>query len=270
MISAFISFGGWWDVSKLAGEMRDPQRTLPRALILGVSIVTIIYIAISAVFLYLVPPGRITSDEGFAALAGEALFGTTGGRVFSTIVIVSVTGSLAAMLMASPRVYYAMARDGVFFPAFAAVDPSRGTPARAIALQAVLATALAVTGTFEEILAFLMVPTLAFLALTVSAVFVLRRHSSHGSPLQTPAFPVTPLLFVVPTLVLVGLLILRNPLRAAVGVLIVLVGVPVSGWVLAHRALKSKTGGPVSNEEAGPVASTPHDSASSTTIVLNF
>ena len=139
LVGAFIAFAGWWDASKLAGEIRDPERNLPRALILGVSIVTIVYIAVSVVFLYLVPPDRIAADNtAFAALAGEALFGRAGGICFTLIVIVSVAGSLAAVLMAFPRVYYAMARDGLFFASVAAVDPRRGTPARSIAIQAVL------------------------------------------------------------------------------------------------------------------------------------
>jgi APA family basic amino acid/polyamine antiporter len=235
LISAFVSFGGWWDVTKLAGELRDPRRTLPRALVLGVSIVTVAYVAVSAVFLYLVSPASIGSDEAFAALAGQALFGHAGGSIFAAIVIISVLGSLAAMLMASPRVYYAMALDGLFFRAFAAVDPSRGTPARAIAIQAVLATVLASTGTFEEILTFLMVPTLTFLALTVTSVFLLRNTTRTGEPLATPGFPISPLLFVVPTTALVMLLILRDPLRAAVGLVVVAAGLPISGWVVAHR-----------------------------------
>ena len=115
MIAAFFSMGGWWDVSKIAGEVRDPRRTLPRALLLGVSLVTVVYVLISLVFLYLVPPERIDSGEAFAALAGEALFGRVGGVVLSLIVIVTVLGSLAAVLMAMPRVYFAMARDGLFF-----------------------------------------------------------------------------------------------------------------------------------------------------------
>ena len=101
------------------------------------------------------------------------------------------------MLMVSPRVYYAMARDGLFFPAFAAVDPSRGTPTRAVAIQAVLASALAVTGSFDQILAYFMVPTVVFVSLTVAAVFVLRRGSSTVAPLRTPGYPVSPLLFLV-------------------------------------------------------------------------
>ncbi len=237
LVSAFISFGGWWDACKIAGELEDPERTLPRALMLGVAIVTVVYMGISTVFLYLVPPSKISSNEGFASLAGEALFGPTGGSVFASIVIVCVTGSLAAMLMASPRVYYSMARDGLFFRAFGSIDPARGTPARAIALQAVLAIILATTGTFEEILAFLMVPTLLFLALTVASVFVFRYRSSLGPPLGVPGFPFTPLVFIVPTLALVLMLIMREPIRAAIGLSILVAGVPIAAWVRAHRPL---------------------------------
>src|SRR6266446_9144917 len=122
LVGAFFAFGGWWEISKLSGEARDPERTVPRALAIGVAIITAIYILTSAVFLYLVPLERVTSGETFAAQAGEALFGPAGGRVFALIVIIAVLGSLLALLMALPRVYYAMANDGVFFKSVAAVQ----------------------------------------------------------------------------------------------------------------------------------------------------
>jgi APA family basic amino acid/polyamine antiporter len=254
LMGSFISFGGWWDASKIAGEVRDPERTLPRALLLGVSIVTAVYVAITAVFLYLVPPARIASDQAFAALAGEALFGQPGETIFADIVIVSVLGSLAALFMASPRVYYAMARDGLFFRSFAAVDPRRGTPARAVALQAALAAVLAVTGTFEQILAYFMVPTIVFLALTVAAVFVLDRNSARAVRLRVPGYPISPLLFLIPTLALVVLLVLGNPLQAAIGLAIVVLGVPVSGWVLARHEPKDRASAPGSISSAPAAA----------------
>src|SRR5437667_6780008 len=139
LVGAFFAFGGGWEISKLAGEAGDPARTLPRALALGVTIVTGIYIVTSAVFLYLVPLERVTSGETFAAQAGELLFGPAGGRVFAWIVIVAVLGSLLGLLMALPRVYYAMARDGVLFKAVAEVHPRLSTPSRAFAIQAEVA-----------------------------------------------------------------------------------------------------------------------------------
>jgi APA family basic amino acid/polyamine antiporter len=241
LILAFISLAGWWDVSKIAGEIRDPGRTLPRALMLGLSIVTVIYIAVSTVFLYLVPPARIASDEAFAALAGEALFGRSGEILFAAIIVISVAGSLAAVLMASPRVYYAMARDGLFFPSLATIDPRRGTPARAVAIQATLAIVLVFSGTFDQILSYFMVPTLAFLALTVAAVFVLRRHSSAEHPFAIPGYPLAPILFLVPILIVIVLRMISDPLRSSIGLLTVALGVPVSGWVLSKRRASGET-----------------------------
>jgi APA family basic amino acid/polyamine antiporter len=269
LVSSFFSFAGWWDASKLAGEMRDPRHTLPRALILGVSCVMVVYVAITAVFLYLVPLDRVASDTAFAAVAGEALFGSPGGMVFAAIVIVSVTGSLAAMLMASPRVYYAMARDRLFFPAFAKLDPSRGTPIRAIAIQAILAVILAASGTFEQILAFLMVPTLAFLVLTVAAVFVLRHDGHAQEPLPTPGFPLSPLLFLIPVVTIIILLVLRDPLRASIGLLIVLLGVPISGWVVARSRSRGESVQTRSAGDGNGPPSTAQDPSSVSTIGMN-
>jgi APA family basic amino acid/polyamine antiporter len=236
MIGAFVSYAGWWDVSKIAGEVLDPAHTLPRALLLGLSVVTVLYMAVSMVFLYLVPPARIASDSGaFAALAGQSLFGRPGEVVFATIVAVSVAGSLTAVFMAFPRVYYAMARDGLFIQAVAGVDPHRSTPARAIAIQAILAAVLALTGTFQEILSYFMVPTLAFLALTIAAVFVLRRGSRRQPPLHTPGYPISPLLFLVPIVVVIALRTMADPWRTLIGLIIVALGVPVSAWALGDR-----------------------------------
>jgi APA family basic amino acid/polyamine antiporter len=233
LVGAFFAFGGWWEISKLAGEARDPARTLPRALAIGVATVTAVYILTSAVFLYLVPLERVSSGETFAAQAGEALFGPAGGRVFAGIVIVAVLGSLIALLMALPRVYYAMARDGVFFKAVAAVDPRFGTPARAIALQAALASVLVVSGTFNQILSYFIFITVLFVGLTVAALFVLRRREVSDGVYRTPGYPVTPVIFLVLVAVLLMLLAGHNPVQAALGVGIVGLGAPV--YFLAFR-----------------------------------
>ncbi len=191
---------------------------------LGLSIVTALYIAVSVAFLYLVGPGQITADQGevaFAALAGRALFGRAGEVTFAIGVVVSAIGSLAAVFMAFPRVYYAMARDGLFFRTFAQVDPSRSTPTRAIALQAVLAIALALAlaGSFDRIIAYFMVPTLAFLALAAAGVFVLRRRlpAESGAALAIPGYPASLLLFLVPVVLVIVLQLLRDWKTATLG-----------------------------------------------------
>jgi len=233
LVGAFFAFGGWWEISKLSGEARDPARTLPRALALGVAVITGVYILTSAVFLYLVPLDRVTSGETFAAQAGEALFGPAGGRVFAAVVIVAVLGSLLALLMALPRAYYAMARDGLFFKAVAALHPRYGTPALAIALQATLASVLVLLGTFGQIVAYFIFVTVLFVGLTVAALFVIRRRDAAGSGYHTPGYPVTPVFFLVLVAVLLLLLAGHNPVQAALGVGIVALGVPV--YVVAFR-----------------------------------
>ena len=226
LVGAFFAFGGWWEISKLAGEARDPARTLPRALALGVAIVTVIYIVTSAVFLYLVPLERVTSGETFAAQAGERLFGPAGGHVFAWIVIVAVLGSLLGLLMALPRVYYAMASDGVFFKGVAALHPRFGTPARAIAIQAMLASVYVASGTFNQIIGFFVFVTVLFVAATVAGLFRIRRRSRDAS-FRTWGYPFTPALFLVLAAVVLVLVAARSPLQAALGVGIVALGVPV-------------------------------------------
>ncbi len=218
-VAAFFSFGGWWDASKIGGETRDPERTIPRALILGVSIVTLVYVLTSAAFLYLVPLEQATSGEAFAAQAGAVLFGTAGGTVFAGIVIVCVLGSLTAFMMAAPRVYYAMAQDGLFLRSLAVLHPRLGTPVRAIVLQALLASLLVAVGGFDTILAYFIFVTVLFVALTVAGVFT--------SPERRPrGHPVTPVIFLALSALLLFLLAANAPLQALLGTAVVALGWP--------------------------------------------
>jgi APA family basic amino acid/polyamine antiporter len=227
MVAAFFSFGGWWDVTKLAGEVREPSRTLPRALIYGVVIVTMVYILTSAVFLYLVPLAAVSSGETFAAQAGEVLFGKSGGLVFSVIVVVAILGSLAAIIMSAPRVYFAMARDGLFFQWGAALHPGFRTPARAIGLQALLSIVLVVVGSFNQIISYFIFAVVIFVALTVAALFVLRRKQTEKSEYLTPGYPLTPAVFLLLVGLLLVLLGFNSPKESAVGAGVVALGIPV-------------------------------------------
>jgi APA family basic amino acid/polyamine antiporter len=240
LVGAFFAFGGWWEIGKLAGEARDPARTLPRALAIGVSVVTLIYILSSAVFVYLVPLERVTSGETFAAQAGEALFGRAGGVVFAVIVIVAVLGSLLTLLMALPRVYFAMARDGVFVRQAAVVHPRFGTPARAIGIQAVLASVLVLSGSFEQIVSYFIFVTVLFVGLTVASLFVLRRQHGAITAYATPAFPLTPVIFLALTAALLILLAGHDPLQAALGVAIVALGAPVYSLTFGLHPKKAR------------------------------
>jgi APA family basic amino acid/polyamine antiporter len=243
MVAAFFSFGGWWDVSKVAGEVRRPAYTLPRALAFGVVVVTLVYILTSVAFIYLVPLERVTTGETFAAQAGEILFGKIGGQIFSAVIIVAVLGSLAGVIMSAPRVYYAMARDGLFFRAAATVHTRFGTPARSIALQAALASLLVLLGTFNQIVSYFVFVVVIFLALTVAALFVLRRGRSTTPEYETPGYPVTPAIFLLLILLLLMLLASGNPRQSLLGVVVVASGLPVYYLVFRRQSLAGKSSG---------------------------
>jgi APA family basic amino acid/polyamine antiporter len=226
LVAAFFSFGGWWDLSKLGGEVRDPGRTLPRALTLGVLSVTLVYVLTSAAFVYLVAPERVTSGEAFAAQAGEALFGRAGALFFTSVVVVAVLGSLAAYTMSAPRVYFAMARDGLFLRAAARLHPRTGAPVRAILMQAALACLLVLLGSFDEIVSYFLFVVVLFITLTVAGLFVLRRKGG-AAEYVTPLYPLTPVVYVVLSAGLLFLLAMGSPRQALAGVAVVALGLPV-------------------------------------------
>jgi APA family basic amino acid/polyamine antiporter len=241
VVSAFFSFGGFWDVAKLGGEVKDPGRALPRALGYGVGLVTLIYILTSAVFLYLVPIEAATSSDAFAARVGEILFGRVGGGIFAGIVIVAVLGSLAAVLLAAPRVYYAMARDGVFLRSVGDLHPRFGTPVRAIALQAGLACLLLGLGSFDDIVGYFVFITIAFVALTTLGLYRLPRPAP--GEYRVPGYPVTPVGFLALLGVLLVLLAAGSPREAGLGTLVVALGVPVYRFLVAPRRARRLVAG---------------------------
>ena len=225
VVGAFFAFAGWWEVTRIAGEMENPQKNLPRALAIGVLAITVIYILTSAVFFYLVPVGEVASDETFAAQAGEALFGKTGGVIFASIVIISVLGTLVAYLMASPRVYYAMARDGLFFKSFGELHPRFNTPHRATLIQIALACLLILSGTFDQIISYFFFVVVFFIALTVIGLFRIRRQPFDGY--KTMLFPFTPIFFIFITAIVLLMIGMRNPFQSFLGTIVVLLGIPV-------------------------------------------
>ncbi|HZT59101.1 MAG TPA: amino acid permease [Pyrinomonadaceae bacterium] len=238
-VSAFFSFGGWWDLSKLGGEVRDPARTLPRAYTYGLAVVAAVYVLTSAAFVYLVPAERVTSGEAFAAQAGEALFGRTGAFVFTFVVVVAVTGSLASFTMAAPRVYFAMARDRVFLRSVARLHPRFDTPARAIIIQAALAALLVLLGNFSDIIAYFFFAAVLFIAVAVAGLFVLRRNNPAAS-FMTPLYPTTPILFLLLSALLLFLLASQSPKQAFLGVGVVALGLPFYYLVFRRTGADAK------------------------------
>ena len=228
MVAGFFSFGGWWDVSKISGEMRDPAHTLPRAMLLGTLLVTAVYLTVSAVFLYLVPVGKVTSDETFVAQAGAVLFGAAGARLFAAIVVICVFSSLAALIMSAPRVYFAMAQDGLFLAKVARISPRFGTPVAAILIQGCISSVLVVIGSFEKIVAYFVFAAVLFLGLAGVGLFRARKSTSAPQPaFRVPVYPLPPIIFLILVSVLLFLLAAHNYREAVLGTLVVLTGVPV-------------------------------------------
>jgi APA family basic amino acid/polyamine antiporter len=229
IVAAFFSFGGWWEASKIAGEVRNPRRTLPLAFLCGVALVTLIYVLISTAFLAVLPIDRITSNTAFVAQFGEVLFGAAGGKLLSACVLVCVFGGMAALTMASPRVTRAMAQTGAFFPAFAKLHPRFGTPANAILLQTFLSLAVLFLGAFDRLLAYIIFSAVLFLALAASTLFRM------ADPVRGWWFPWAPVMFIAFCALIDLLILMHNPLPALLGVLIVLCGLPIHQFLTARQ-----------------------------------
>ena len=227
-VSAFFSFGGWWEASKIAGEVRNPSRNLPLAFAAGVTLVTLLYVAVSVVFLLVVPFEEAASASAFASILGERLFGPAGGTVLTVIVLVSGVGTLAAFMLAAPRLYLALAEDGLFPGSLARRHPSLRTPVRAIALQAGLASLLVTLGTFGEIVAYFIFATVGFIALSVAALWFLPRKE-----LRVPFARLGGGVFVALAAVLLVVLLLGRPVPALSGVAVVALG------ALVYEGLKT-------------------------------
>jgi APA family basic amino acid/polyamine antiporter len=228
-VNAFFSFGGWWEAGKLAGEVRNPRRTLPLAFVCGVLLVTAVYLLVSFAFLAVVPLEHIVSNTAFVAQFGQALFGAAGGKVLSACVLLSVAGGLMAFTMAAPRVYYAMARDGAFFSVFGKLHPRFGTPANAVLLQMCCALLVLCFGAFDRILAYIIFSAICFLSLSAASLFRLK------DPVRRWWYPAAPIIFLVGSGLIALLILMHDPLPALVGVAVVLCGDLLRRWFASAR-----------------------------------
>ena len=231
-ISAFFCFGGWWEAGKIAGEVKNPQRTLPIAFTGGVLIVTAVYLLVSFSFVAVVPMENIQTNTAFVAQYGQALFGAAGGRVMSACVVLSVLGGLMVLSMAVPRVTYALAREEAssstqagILAFFAKLHPRFGSPANAVLLQTGMALAVLGLGAFDRILAFIIFSAVVFLALTVATLF------RFVVPVRRWWFPIAPLVFLIGSGALAAMLLMHSLWPSLLGAAVVLVGLPVR-WLL--------------------------------------
>jgi APA family basic amino acid/polyamine antiporter len=238
LVGVFFSFGGFWEASRIAGDVHDARRTVPMALTLGVACVTIVYVATTMAFIYLVPVQQATSASEFARRAGETMLGQRGPAVLASIVVLSVVASVLALIIMAPRLYVAMSRDRLFPEGLASVNPATRAPARATAMLALLASVFVLFGTFQQIVAFFMCTTLGFIALAAAALLVVRRRDAEVPAFPAPGYPITPVLFVLLAVTVVVLIAINRPFQALSGFAIVLLGVPVH-WLITGRPDKA-------------------------------
>jgi len=242
LVGAFYSFGGFWEAARVADRMRDPRRTAARALVLGVAATTLAYVATTAAFLYLVPAARVTDPAAFATRAGEALLGPRGPAVLASVIVLSAAASAAALLLMAPAMYLAMAADRAMPAAVAGSDPRSARPVRATAVLAALATALALAGSFRQIVAFFMFTTLLFVAAAAAGLFVLRRRDPSPAAFRAPGHPVTTALFVVLLLVVAAAVAAAQPVPALAGAAAVLLAGGVHALAARPRSEAGRIG----------------------------
>ncbi len=242
LIAGLFAFGGWHMVTYTAEETRTPRATIPRALLLGIAIVTVCYVGLNAVYLYVLPFETVATSSRVAADAADAVMGTGGGAFMSALVIFSTFGALSGIILAGPRVYFSMARDGLLFRRFGEAHPRFRTPHRAIVLQAACASALVATGSYRALFTRVIYTEWIFFALLAVALFVLRRRPHYAPAYRTWGFPVIPAVFVMASGAIVLNQIVTDPLESVVGLSLVAAGLPVY-YVWAKKSRNSHGAG---------------------------
>ncbi len=232
------TYDGWQALSFVSGEIRRPARNLPLALLGGLALVTFVYVFANAAFSPLLRAAADSGSGGSLLVAAAPLFGPAGQSVVAVAVLLSIAGALNGGILACSRIYFAQARDGLFFSRFGQIHPRFRTPAFSLVLQGIWAGVLALSGTFETLLTYTMFGNWIFTALAAAAVVVLRRkRPEQERPYRTWGYPVTPLLYCALAAVLVAGSIAAHPLASLAGAGLMLTGVP--GYYLwltvAHR-----------------------------------
>ena len=243
LVAALWAYNGFQDMVSIAGEVRDPGRVLPRALVAGSMTVIAVYLATNAAYLYVLPYDALRASPLVASDAMVRVLGAAGSGAVAVMVMVSTFGALNGLVLTNPRVFYAMATEGLLFAPLARVHPRYGTPSVAILVFAVVTLLCVWSRSFEQLAEAFVLGIWPFLALTVAGVIVLRRTQPHlARPYRTPGYPVVPLVFIAGTLWVVGSALVARPVSTLAGVGLSLLGIPVYlGWRAMRRRRASAT-----------------------------
>jgi basic amino acid/polyamine antiporter, APA family len=224
----FVSFAysGWNAAAYLGAEIKNPAKNIPRALFWGTLFVMVLYLLLNIVFIYALPVSKMKGVMEVGAKSAFALFGGGVERAFSGAITFCLLSVISAMIMAGPRVYYAMAKDHLFFKRFGRVNKRRRTPGQAIMLQAAIAAFMVLTSSFEKLLIYIGFTLSIFALLTVLGMMVIRVKGNHPeSPYRTFGYPFTPILFILSNLWIILFSVCANPLATICGTGTILCGV---------------------------------------------
>jgi APA family basic amino acid/polyamine antiporter len=227
LVAGLFAFGGWHMVTHSAEETVEPEKTIPRALVIGTLTVTGCYLALNAVYLYVLPLGQLATSTRVAADAADALLGFGGGAAMSGLVVFSTFGALSGIILAGPRVYYAMAQDGLIFRWFGSVHGRYQTPHRAIVAQAIWSSILVATGTYRALFTRVVYTEWIFFGLMAIGLFVLRRRPGTERTYSVWGYPFVPLIFIVSAFTVVINQLVSTPIESLLGLSFVVVGLPV-------------------------------------------
>jgi len=232
MVAILWAYDGWADLAFVGGEVRDPQKILPRALLIGTATVVVLYLGANLVYLYLIPIDQMKHAELVAADVARLVIGPAGVVVVSGAIAVSTFGTLNGSMMTAPRIFFAAAEDGVFPKLLARVDPKNHSPTAAVVLMTVMGTIFILIRKFTALADQFIIGIWPFYALAVAGVFVLRRTRPQlERPYRTWGYPVVPLVFLVAALFLLGNYLVRETVSFAVDIGIILTGVPIYLWL---------------------------------------
>ena len=224
-----FSYSGWNAAAYIVGEVRDPQRTVPRALLAGTAFVTVLYVLLNAAFLYSTPAAEMAGQKEVGLIAARSIFGEAGGNITGVLIAIGLVSAVSAMTWAGPRVGQAMGED---YPAlgFLARRTRRGIPVTAILIQSSIALLLALTGQFEAVLSYIEFSLVLSLAATVAGLIWLRwkrPQLARGARFRCPLFPLVPLLFIALSLYISGRALERQPAESLWGLATLVSGLGV-------------------------------------------
>ena len=228
MIAVLFAYGGWATTSFVSGEIEDQSRTLPRAPLLGTLGVIVLYLGVNAACVRTLGIGGLAAEATPASEVMRRALGSPGETIIAAAIAISTLGFLAQGMLVCPRVYYAMARDGLFFRSLGRLNSRTGVPDAAIVAQGALAIVTALSGTYEQILSWVVTVDFVFLAATAATLLKFRKLDPHARPfVTTPGHPATTLFFIVVSLAVVVSTFVEHPLRSTLGWGLVGIGLPI-------------------------------------------